>query len=76
MKNARSYESENDEEEPQKKKPAQYPETPKPVETAKTFIEMIRDKKEAIEKNKEKIAALSKEVLQNPQEEVSILIFI
>ena len=70
VKNARSYDSENEDEEPKKKKAAQYPETPKSVETPKTFVEMIREKKEAIEKNKEKIAAYSKEVLQNPQEEV------
>ncbi len=70
VKNARSYDSENEDEEPKMKKAAQYPEVPKSVETPKTFIEMIRDKKEAIEKNKEKIATYSKEVLQNPQEEV------
>ncbi len=76
VKNARSYDSENEDEEPKMKKAAQYPEVPKSVETPKTFIEMIRDKKEAIEKNKEKIATYSKEVLQNPQEEVWINIIL
>ena len=76
VKNARSYDSENEDEEPKLKKAAQYPEVPKSVETPKTFIEMIRDKKEAIEKNKEKIATYSKEVLQNPQEEVWINIIL
>ena len=46
-----------------------------PEQAPKTVIELIREKKLVLEKNKEKIALFSRDILQNPQEEV-ILIFL
>ena len=40
-------------------------------EKPKTTMELIQERKISLEKNKEKIAMLSKEVLENPQEEVT-----
>lgn len=39
-------------------------------EKPKTMMELIQERKMSLEKNKEKIAMLSREVLENPQEEV------
>ena len=41
-----------------------------PEQAPKTVIELIREKKLVLEKNKEKIALFSRDILQNPQEEV------
>ena len=41
-------------------------------EKPKTAMELIQEKKESLEKNKQKIALFSREVLQNPQEEVEV----
>ena len=71
VKNARQIDSDTEESGSKNKKVKKYEETLKPAITpAKTFIEILREKREAIEKNKEKIASYSREVLQNPQEEV------
>lgn len=43
-------------------------------ETPKSFIELIRDKKEFMEKAKEKIATLSRNIIENPQEQVRNLL--
>lgn len=41
-------------------------------EKPKSMMQLIQEKKESLEKNKQKIALLSRDVLQNPQEEVGI----
>lgn len=43
-------------------------------ESPKSFIELIRDKKEFMEKAKEKIATLSRNIIENPQEQVRNLL--
>ncbi len=53
-----------------KKEAAIVLEKEKEVEKPKTAIEMIREKKECLDKNKQKIALFSRDILQNPQEEV------
>ncbi len=71
VKNARQIDSDTEDSGSKNKKVKKYEETLQPAITpAKTFIEILREKRESIEKNKEKIASYSREVLQNPQEEV------
>lgn len=43
------------------------------LERVRTPMEMIQEKKESLEKNKQKIALFSRDVLQNPQEEMKKL---
>jgi hypothetical protein len=40
------------------------------VESNKSIMDIIREKKEQLDKNKEKIAYLSRQVIENPQEQV------
>ena len=41
------------------------------AERPKTTLELIQEKKQILDKNKEKIASYSRDILQNPQDEVS-----
>lgn len=73
MKNSRPIEDQSEDEEPESKKQILDKNEPTPVielEEPKTFIELLREKKVQLEKNKEKIAIFSRDVLQNPQDEV------
>lgn len=43
------------------------------VERPKTAMEMVQEKKRILDKNKEKIASHSRDILQNPQDELKKL---
>lgn len=68
VKNARLMDSDNEDDKKGAKVEKIY--AAKRVEQPKSFIEQLQEKKINLEKNKEKIATYSREVLQNPQEEV------